>query len=72
MEKIIKAEITPQPKNISDAMPQVYVDTENAISQYLFSYYPDEIQFTPEEFIGLTIEEAHALKTKKDIAYLQG
>ena len=37
----------------------------------LFSYFSDELQFMPHEFIGLSVEEGRALFTKKDIAYLQ-
>ena len=44
-------------------------DSEKPIK--LFSYFPDEISFTQNELIGLTIPEAHSLRTKKDIAYLQ-
>ena len=37
----------------------------------LFTYYPDEISFSNQEFIGLTAEEARNLKFSKDKAYLQ-
>ena len=37
----------------------------------LFKYYPDEISFTTDELIGLTIDEAFELKKQKDIRYLQ-
>ena len=37
----------------------------------LFGYYPDEISFTTDELIGLTIDEAFELKKQKDIRYLQ-
>ena len=37
----------------------------------LFSYYPDEISFTTDELIGLTIDEAFELKKQKDLRYLQ-
>jgi hypothetical protein len=33
-------------------------------------YYPDEIQFSPEEVIGKTEAEARQLKLKKDREYL--
>jgi len=39
--------------------------------ELLFDYYPDEISFTPDEFIGLTAKEARTLKFEKDKAYLQ-
>ena len=34
-------------------------------------YFGDEISFTSDELIGLTVQEAHDLKAKKDLAYLQ-
>jgi hypothetical protein len=37
----------------------------------LFDYYPDEISFTPAEFIGLTAKEARTVKFEKDKAYIQ-
>ena len=37
----------------------------------LFKYYPDEISFTTDELIGLTIDKAFELKKQKDIRYLQ-
>jgi hypothetical protein len=37
----------------------------------LFSYYPDEISFHPEELVGLTEDEAYELRQKKDVAYLR-
>ena len=53
-------------------MPQVFITLDNGTSeQFLFEYYPDEISFTPEEFIGLTIDEAYHLKFIKDKQYLQ-
>jgi hypothetical protein len=53
-------------------MGKVVVSTENDLTpQTLFEYYSDELVFSSREFIGLTLEEARALKTIKDIAYLQ-
>lgn len=37
----------------------------------VFRYYSDELHFSSEEFKGLTLEQAHALRQKRDIAYLQ-
>ncbi len=59
------------PKSFLDPMPQVYVTLENNTEQALFEYYPDEISFRPNEFIGLTLDEARSLKGKKDLAYLK-
>lgn len=73
--KITSARITPLPRPMPDGfmdpMPEVWVTTPVLGEQLLFWYYPDEIRFTPEEFIGLTIDEAYALRRKKDIDYLQ-
>lgn len=69
--KIVSARITAMPKSLFDAMPQVWVTYEDNKEEMLFDYYPDEISFTPSEFIGLTKSEAIHLKFKKDKAYLQ-
>ena len=37
----------------------------------LFSYYTDELSFTEKELVGLTAEEAMALKVRKDIEFIQ-
>jgi hypothetical protein len=68
--KIISSRITEQPKSLFDPMPRVYVTLEDGNEVFLFEYYPDEISFTPSEFIGLTIEECRTLKFKKDRNYL--
>lgn len=69
--KIISARITTMPVRLSDPMPQVWVTIENGEEQLLFEYYPDEISFQTQEFIGLTIDEARHLKFVKDKQYLQ-
>ncbi len=60
--KVISSRITEQPKSLFDPMPQVWVTMENGQEEFLFDYYPDEISFTPNEFVGLTIEECRHLK----------
>lgn len=37
----------------------------------LFSYYIDELSFADSELIGLTEEQAHQLRTQRDVAYLR-
>jgi len=69
-KKITDARITAQPKSILDPMPQVFV-TIDGEEKHLFEYFPDEISFNSEEFIGLTWEQAIQLKFKKDKNYLQ-
>jgi len=59
------------PKSLFDPMPQVHITLEDGTEQFLFDYYPDEISFTPSEFVGLTITEAIRLKFNKDKRFLQ-
>lgn len=68
--KVVSARITKMPDELFDPMPQVYVTMENGKEQFLFDYYPDEISFTPNEFVGLTIEECRHLKFQKDRRFL--
>lgn len=70
--KIVKARITAQPKDIFDPMPEVWVVYDNGEEEKLFSYFPDEISFSPEEFVGLNRSEALSLRNKKDVEYLRG
>jgi len=72
MPKITSARITAMPKTLFDPMPEVFVKVEGRYDEIrLFDYYPDEINFTPKDFIGLTVKEAHQLKFDRDKAYLQ-
>jgi hypothetical protein len=73
--KITTATITsmprPMPLGMFDPMPEVIATFEDGSIKTLFSFYPDEVSFTPSEFTGLTEEEAHSLFQKKDTAYLR-
>ena len=69
--KIVAAYIGPFPETLFDKMPEVKVTYDNGDKETLFSFYPDEIFFTPAEFIGLTREQAGQLRHKRDVAYLQ-
>jgi hypothetical protein len=69
-QKIIKARITVW-KDIFDPPPEIHATFEDGIERKLFSFYPDEISFVAEEFIGLTSIEAGQLRHKRDVAYLQ-
>lgn len=61
----------PMPTGMLDPMPKVKVQFDNGEEKELFEFYPDEISFTESEFISLTEEEAHELRMKKDIKYIQ-
>ena len=73
--KIIHCEIGPMPrpipKGLMDKMPEVIVTYNDGTQETLFSYYPDEISFAENEFIGLTRDQAIALRHEKDVAYLR-
>lgn len=69
--KVVKCRITEQPTNFNLLLlPKVIVTLDNNTEQCVFDYYPDEISFTPNEFIGLTLDECRHLKFKKDKHYL--
>jgi hypothetical protein len=69
--KITHCRITDQPKSLFDPMPQVWLTYEDKTEEFLFSYYPDEISFQPEEFIGLTRTDALRLCQSRDKAFLE-
>lgn len=58
-------------KNGQDPRPLVSATYTDGSQEDLFRYYHDEISFHPDEFIGLTREQALRLYTEKDIAYLK-
>lgn len=62
---------SPMPKGMFDPMPKVKAQFDNGEEKDLFEFFPDELSFTESEFIGLTEEEAHRLRVKKDIRYIQ-
>lgn len=69
--KIVKADVGKMPASICDEMPEVTATFEDGTTKALFRYYPDEIRFSPAEFVGLTEEEAHSLHGKKDREWLR-
>ena len=73
--KITSALITPMPRpmpeGVFDPMPEVVATFEDGTTKTLFAFYPDEITFRASEFIGLTEEEAKALRHRKDVAFLK-
>lgn len=49
----------------------VWVTMEDKREMILCSYYPDELHFEPEEFLGLTMYQARDLYNRKDKEYLR-
>ena len=62
---------TVQPGSVTQRAKVIYSTEWDPTPRTLFEFYDDELTFTSNEFIGLTVEEGQALFTKKDIAYLQ-
>lgn len=69
--KIISAKIGPFPMHLFDPNPRVHAFFDDGTDEVLFEYYFDEISFNEKELIGLTKEQAFALRQKKDIEYLR-
>lgn len=69
--RIRRARITKMPERLLDPMPEVFVTLDDDREHFLFWYYPDELTFAPEDFIGLTVREARVLKARRDIDYLR-
>ena len=51
---------------------KIYVTYEDNSTEKIYIYYPDELTFSENEFIGLTREEAQLLCYQKDLDYLKG
>lgn len=69
---IATANIGPFPQGLSDLrMPAVTVTYDDDTTEELFTFYPDELHFTADEFVGLTREQALALRSERDRAYLR-
>jgi hypothetical protein len=73
--KVVSARLTPLPRpmptGMFDPLPKVYVTLSDGKEHLLFEYYPDEVSFVPEEFVGLEHRDARRLKYTKDVAYLR-
>ena len=44
---------------------------ESGVEHLLFTYYPDELHFKANEFVGRSIQYANDLFVKRDTAYLR-
>jgi hypothetical protein len=61
----------PMPVGMFDPLPTVTVWFSDGTEKTLFTFYPDEIQFSESELLGLTEAQARHLKLHKDQHWLQ-
>ena len=69
MKRIVSAKIIP-PAGWGDKA-KVMATLDDGQEGVIFTYYHDELTFTPEEFVGLTVDEAYELFHRKDVEYLR-
>jgi hypothetical protein len=69
--RIVSCDIGPYPKELGDPLPEVRATFDDGTVQTLFRFYPDELTFKPDEFIGRTADEAKRLHFEKDRAFLR-
>lgn len=71
---VVSAEISamprPMPEGMMDPMPEVHATFSDGQRLKIFEFYPDELQFEPHEFVGLTYREARQLRITKDSCFL--
>jgi hypothetical protein len=64
--KIMSVEITPGPgplpHGVFEQAPRVLATLEDGSRVELFSFYANERSFSPQEFVGLTVDEGRRLK----------
>ena len=68
--RIVSVAISPDPVHISDPLPTVTATFSDGSVKKLFSYLPDATSFASSELVGMTEDEARALKARKDAEYL--
>lgn len=68
---ITEVDIGPYPDGMFGEMPTVDAVFSDGTEKELFSFYPDEIDFSAHELKGLTEQEARELYSRKDVSYLR-
>lgn len=69
--KIVSAKIEKIGRGKIFCTNNVIATFEDGHIEKIFNYYPNEISFTPNEFIGKTKDECFDLFYKKDMEYLK-
>lgn len=73
--KITKAHIEPGSKDFKDigdfhwGRTKVVATMEDGSEHIAFSYFADELNFTPDQFVGKTLDEARQIHHQADVAY---
>lgn len=44
---------------------------DDGSEEFVFCWFDDELSFSPQELIAMTIEQARDLKQERDMAYLR-
>lgn len=74
MNKIVSVTLDLEPP-IAPGFPSgqnvVNATLDDGTTERLFSYYFDELTFTENEFVGLTVRQAQDLFTERDLEYLR-
>lgn len=66
---IVEAKIA-LPQGFGD-MAKVTAKLSDGTDVEVFKYFSDELHFSAEEFKGMTLEQAHELRHRRDVAFLQ-
>ena len=69
MQKIVSCKILP-PAGWGDKA-KVMGTFADGTTKLVLDYYHQEVSFSPDEFVGLTEDQAHDLFHRRDVAYLQ-
>ncbi len=48
----------------------VVATLDDGTTETLFRYFPDELHFSADELVGRSVEEARALRHKRDVDWL--
>jgi hypothetical protein len=54
-----------------EGLVEVVATLSSGVEEKLFSFYSDELRFSPADFVGKTVEQARQLHFERDKAYLQ-
>src|SRR5207248_9092771 len=54
---VVSARITALPRKLGDPLPEVWVTRQDGTETKVFDFYPDELTFAANDFVGLTLDE---------------